>query len=86
VRRRLCRSSATSIASGTVSHNRVEPSISVSKNVTVPVGSSASSGPVGEAADAPVLAAAPAELSLNATTGGYLLQFIDDEVVVAFGG
>jgi hypothetical protein len=50
------------------------------------VGSSASSGPVGEAADAPVLAAAPAELSLNATTGGYLLQFIDDEVVVAFGG
>ena len=41
VTRRLCRSSATSIASGTVSHSRVEPSMSVSKNVTVPAGSSA---------------------------------------------
>ena len=41
VTRRLCRSSATSIASGTLSHSRVEPSMSVSKNVTVPAGSSA---------------------------------------------
>jgi len=40
VRSRLCRSGATSIASGTVSHNRVDPSISVSKNVPVPAGSS----------------------------------------------
>src|SRR6185312_5055388 len=32
---RLCRSRAASIASGTVSHSRVEPSMSVSKNVTV---------------------------------------------------
>ena len=52
----MCRSSATSIASGTLSHSRVEPSISVSKNVTVPAGSSA-----------PVLIAAPAKLSLSNT-------------------
>jgi hypothetical protein len=51
----LCRSSATSIASGTLSHSRVDPSISVSKNVTVPAGNSG----------AP--AAAPAKRSLSNT-------------------
>ena len=63
VRTLLCRSSATSIASGTVSHSRVDPSISVSRNVTVPVGSSALPGPAG----APVPTAAPAKLSLSKT-------------------
>jgi hypothetical protein len=51
---RLCSSSAASIASGTLSHSRVEPSISVSKNVTVPAGSSARPR-------------SPAKLSLNRT-------------------
>ena len=63
----LCRSSATSIASGTVSHSRVDLSISVSRNVTVPVGSSASPGPAGDLAGAPVPTAAPAKLSLSKT-------------------
>ena len=53
---RLCRSRAASIASGTVSHSRVEPSMSVSKNVTVPACSSA-----------PMLIAASAKLSLSNT-------------------
>ena len=57
---RLCRSSASVMASGTVSHNRVDPSMSVSKNVTVPAGSSASPGSPGSAA-------APVKLSLSST-------------------
>src|SRR5213082_522086 len=43
------------------------------------------SGPAGDAAGAPVLVAAPGELSLNTTTGQQPLQLIDNEVVVAFG-
>jgi hypothetical protein len=56
----LCRSSATSIASGIVSHNRVDPSISVSKNVTVPAGNPTPAGSPSPAGDAPVPTAAPA--------------------------
>jgi hypothetical protein len=66
----LCRSSATSIASGTVSHSRVDPSISVSKKVTVPAGRSASPGspgPAGDTPGAPAPAIAPAKLSLSRT-------------------
>jgi hypothetical protein len=63
----LCRSSATSIASGTVSHSRVEPSTSVSKNVTVPAGSPAPPSSPSPAGRAPVLIAAPAILSLSNT-------------------
>jgi hypothetical protein len=63
----LCRSSATSIASGTLSHSRVDPSMSVSRNVTVPVGRSASPGSPDRAWDAGVLTAARAKLSLNRT-------------------
>src|SRR5689334_13072814 len=53
---RFCRPSAASIAPGAVSHSRVEPSMSVSTNVTVPAGSSA-----------PMLTTAPAKLSLSST-------------------
>ena len=59
-----------SITSGTVSHSRVDPSMSVSKNVTVPAGSSTgpgSPGPVGDMRGAPVPAIAPAKLSLKRT-------------------
>jgi hypothetical protein len=66
----LCRSSATSIASGTVSHSRVDPSISVSKNVTVPAGNSTSPGVGGPASNppgGPAPAAAPTKFSLNKT-------------------
>ena len=64
---RLCRSSATSIASGTVSHSRVEPSMPVKRKVTVPVGSSVSPGPPGPAGEASALTAAPANRSLKST-------------------
>ena len=60
MRIRLCRSSATSIASGTASHNRVDPSISVNKKVTVPAGRSASPAspaPAGDGSGAAALIA-----------------------------
>jgi len=63
----LCKASDRAIASGTVSHRRVDPSMSVKRKVTVPAGRPASPGPPAPVGHAPVPTTAPAKLSLSNT-------------------
>jgi hypothetical protein len=67
----LCRTRDRAMAAGSVSHSRVEPSMSVKAKVTVPSGSSASPGSPGEVGDrrggAAVPSAALRKLSLRTT-------------------
>jgi hypothetical protein len=53
------------MAAGSVSHSRVEPSMSVKRKVTVPAGSSLSLVPVGDGLATAVLIVASAELALS---------------------
>ena len=66
----LCRTRDRAMAAGSVSHSRVEPSMSVKAKVTVPAGSSASPGSPGPAGDrrgAAAPSAALRKLSLRTT-------------------
>jgi hypothetical protein len=60
-----CSTRDLAIAADSVSHSRVEPSMSVKRKVTVPAGSSLSLVPVGDGLAPAVLIVAFAELALS---------------------